>query len=453
MKKSSISLCIAFLAFSTALDFVSGCQAKPQARPAPTPYIASKGVSYDDVKNERLILSKKMNSVSQNSDVNANLTLVYGLLEDAKLQGIGISVVKDFFSGSERRTEKYTFRASILPNDFYIFDPVYLADKKTFVFKYGKSEGSLDQYRIMSYKEGEAEAHVIINYGENLNLRNRNTQISPDGKYIAYILGGDQLGPDYSYFSNPLELWVCSLETKQKQFVARGDTLNNFYHWRDNDTLLFGKANFDKKGKLLSVGIHTYSASGKRIDPLFFVTDSYFFSKDDFQQDLSRALLLNGIAKSWKMASPANYRKSSLNYDTKNNSLFYATDTTSKRVINAANTGKKRTSEATFTAFQCKIGENGQAVCVAIGKADVLTSEYDLEVRRIFSKGETSYLLVKSFSPARSPVTKEPNVSFPTRIYSLFKIDKNLTKNVWTQSSVAGLSISRENEPPVLLPY
>ena len=121
-------------------------------------------------------------------------------------------------------------------DDRILFDPQFSPEGRFLLFKHGGG------YSLSPY------SFYILNV-QNGGIRrlkprptNTFTQWSPDGNYIAYIMGGTQNGEPYGDggYYGPLTLRVLNWRTGEDRAVVSNDTIWRSWSWKAPNTLLYG---------------------------------------------------------------------------------------------------------------------------------------------------------------------------------------------------------------------
>ena len=140
----------------------------------------------------------------------------------------------------------------------HISNPIFSDDGKHIIFKYVVYESF---YQLYSF-DVNSESFAMVS--KDLLTYHYNS-ISSDGRYVAFIFGGDSIGDVSSsdVYSGPLQLFVVDLKENTRHLVAQGDFLNGSLLW-DRDGNLFYSAEKQYKKNLpaeeVEVGIYSYNA-------------------------------------------------------------------------------------------------------------------------------------------------------------------------------------------------
>ena len=95
------------------------------------------------------------------------------------------------------------------------------------------------------------------------------TSISPNGRYVAFVQGGDSLGNVYRSvlgeqdYTGPLTLFIADLEENKDYIVAKSDYLNGSLHWISNEEILYGsESQYSNEGNV-QLDIYKFNVNTK----------------------------------------------------------------------------------------------------------------------------------------------------------------------------------------------
>ena len=89
--------------------------------------------------------------------------------------------------------------------------------------------------------------------------------ISPNGRYVAFVEGGDTTGNVYRSilgqqdYTGPLELFVADLESGNQYSVNQSDYINGSLQWISNSTLIYGTAAKSNKDEGAQLNIYEFN--------------------------------------------------------------------------------------------------------------------------------------------------------------------------------------------------
>lgn len=130
----------------------------------------------------------------------------------------------------DRQTDEFNTRI--------LYDPQFSPDGRYILFKFGHAMSRHDGYQL--YVLDTSDEHLWL--VSDLPVCYAFTSWSPDGRYIAFIAGGDSDGYVYDiggYFG-PLELHVTDWRAKKDYLVTSSDTVRGPFSWLSPHTLLYG---------------------------------------------------------------------------------------------------------------------------------------------------------------------------------------------------------------------
>ena len=119
-----------------------------------------------------------------------------------------------------------------------IYDPQFSPDGHHVLFKFGNSTSFMGTYKLyvldVVTKKVTLASKRDLSYGI--------ASWSPDGKYVAFIEGGDAEGNTTALntYLGPLRLYICDWQKKQDYLVAENDTLRGPFSWIAPHTLVYG---------------------------------------------------------------------------------------------------------------------------------------------------------------------------------------------------------------------
>lgn len=190
--------------------------------------------------------------------------------------GNSVRLFFDQKSGETIRRTSYDFNKYFMdkrrPTDVddspdVIADPHRSANGSHVIFKHLLSG---DNYQIYSL---DLVSNEISRVEKDL-ISYEHVSISPNGKYIAFLEGGDAVGHVYKsdidkdYYAGPMKLFVVDAQGKEKQLVAQGNYLNGALEW-DSNELYYG----GEEGKVVGapgkvnvpkLNIYRYNAESKK---------------------------------------------------------------------------------------------------------------------------------------------------------------------------------------------
>jgi len=114
-----------------------------------------------------------------------------------------------------------------------VFDPQFSSDGQTLMFKVGWPFEKVSTYRLFFWNIAEEK----LLPGPVDNIANQNVAWSQDGRFVAYILGGDYEGNIWNK-DDFLRLCIYDRQTKERRIVASNPGVTSFT-WTPQNTLLF----------------------------------------------------------------------------------------------------------------------------------------------------------------------------------------------------------------------
>ena len=126
-----------------------------------------------------------------------------------------------------------------------IWDPLFSPDGRYLLFKYGTPTDPEDG-NILYILDTQTQKMRQVPEPFRAQLSYEYISWSPDGKYLACVLGGNRWGevnvihgPDTAYIG-PLTLYVVDWRAGKWHEVARNDTLRGPFRWAAPHTLVYG---------------------------------------------------------------------------------------------------------------------------------------------------------------------------------------------------------------------
>jgi hypothetical protein len=412
------------------------------------------------LKNERPVLLTKQVSNVPNPQLEGEWQICYATLHPDSQHKLKVTLVKEDIIKGVSHTQEFTFLSSLgQDNYYYIFDPMFIG-QGTYLMKFGRAEGTTDSYKVVTYKEGEKESRILINN----ELRNRFLQVSPDGSYVAYIVGGSYSGSEPTYFPASLELWVCEISTGNKRRLAHGNALDNAYRWRDNKTLVFYNASSPKVAPQSTPNKESFVESTiSEYDVLTQTTKIVWRMKGVpwHKDEMIKAIQV--VAHSHKTSLKDNglllckAKQDNLKFQRfERASLSSVGDTISFYVGANKPEALIGTSKDEFALqFEQWLFSVNKEQSLLKSERDlrVITYKYHPSLKRVAAMPNSDIVALKTFEAARSPVTQQPEIAFPRKSFSLLQVNGQEAKIVWQKENVFGLTVTPPNGMPETLNY
>ncbi len=116
----------------------------------------------------------------------------------------------------------------------YLFDPVLTKDKM--FFRFGNVENPIDGFNLLYVIKDVKPLQVYWVSPESLYYTR--VEISPSGRYVAYMTSGGYHGASHGYHGDPMALWVTDTQNNEVAQVDKGDWIEGTYWW-DGEKLRF----------------------------------------------------------------------------------------------------------------------------------------------------------------------------------------------------------------------
>ena len=151
-----------------------------------------------------------------------------------------------------------------------VFDPQFSPDGQQVLFKIGGGSSSYSNYQLCIWNRKTNKIRSLPDRPVYLH-----TYWSPDGKYIAYVKGGDIAG--YPAPTGPIRLYIYDVATGESRFVAQNPFVT-IMEWTPQNSLLYcvqKQENSNSTEQARAFNSDVYVVSGAQGKPELFLSDAY----------------------------------------------------------------------------------------------------------------------------------------------------------------------------------